>query len=1252
MLSKEELSQIKFTNLVQHTHWTIPMGIGNVKKQVVGTIKKGLHGFAISDHNVMSGVLELYGLSKDKDFLEKNKISSLPIMIGVKLNFTDDLDNKDLSRLFHLTLFAKSNKGFKNISYLTSISSDEDHYFQTNRLGIHELLERSEDVMIGSGGVNGLLGQAILKGTGQEEDLAQIFKDNFGENFYIEIHYRPMRKHWDSGLKKYIEEKDDVQKMVNLRLIEIARKLNIRCCLVQNSYMLEEKHFLLQDILIKNHPDYKKSGWSLDQPYQVMNVEEMYNYIQKNSSYITDEMFREFCDNTQYVLDQCRKIKLEFSPSLPAIKYEEHEVNLDPSYEIKLEDLRKKMVGRCDLMVHLIDKSVDDISLRTTLKTIIRLGKINWDNQKEIDLLAFELKVMQRNGVIKLCDYFLLLEDVTNYVVSIGKYRGFGRGSGSGSILTYAMDISDTHPIKYGLLFERFLTKERIGTYFFEIKGYPLLIKETEDLSNPYYDKILKLIDQNRVKDINQEYLEKELFYLECNPNVAEYLYNAVQDIKSKGQKIENENNSTLSYLFDITDSIPNEFLKSTDTVLPDFDYDTDARDEVKHYLTQKYGRNHVTLLGTVGTLKTKGALKDIIRQLRPLKGPNGEIIKKEMTFDEVNELSKKFNLLKPTDFKTEIEFYEASIEADASLKKWVQDNPDIDDALRMLLGNAKSTGIHAGGIVVSSKNVLDIAPMTWNHDEKMWVTQTEMGYVEKSGLIKYDFLGLKTLGDLNRVLKLVNERHGTNFNLSNVPMDDKRVLEMFVKGMTESVFQFNTDLATSILVQLKEIRGILDLAMITSIARPGPLQMGMDKTFISRNTGKEKVEYLHETLTPILKNTYGILCYQENIIQVAKQIGDFDNDSSVNIMKALSKKQLDKVLKFKDKFIKNAQKHGYTEAKANELWSLMESFASYGFNLSHAAAYACVSYLCMWFKAHYPAEWYSAVLTGADKDDFKVLYPKWKDSIRKPDINRSKDTFIIDDDNKVVMPFSAINGVGIKAVESIIKGQPYVSFADFYLRSDKRQVNKTSVINLIFSGCFDSLNPDPEGTSLNKWRKLKILEFYKLKYGNKKPSKAEKETDDAFLKEVANMNRGSMLLKEVSLLNFTAFDYFEYYKDKMTDGARSRFGYEAIRPEEVAEYDSDSMVIVGGSIESIEIAPVKNKNSKIFGQEMARIRLSNAGHSIDLVVFPKSLKEDDDKGGGMIRQLAEYTPVIIKGKVNRFNGKLSLVYEAGMILI
>jgi len=1388
-----DLSKIKFTNLVQRSHWTIPMGVGNVKKQIQGVLKKGLNGFVITDQNIMSGVLETYFLSKDKDFLEKSKIEKLPIGIGAIMDFTDDLENKDLSRLFSLTLYAKNQTGYKNLIYLNSISSDPNHTDIENlkghkRLSISELMERSEDLVVGSGGINGLLAQSIIKGTGQEEDLAQIFKENFGDDFFIEIHYRPIKTNWDQTLKKYVANDDDIQKTVNLRLIEIAEKYNIKCCLVQSSYMTDPSYYKIQNILIQNHPDYKKSGWILDQPYAIMSVEEMYEFIKTNSPYISDENFIKFCENTQIILEKVKNIKLDFTPSLPQIKYGEHEVNLDKSYEDKLIELRNNLVGFCDLMVHVIDKSINDISLRTTIKTIIRLKKIDWNNKEEVERLAFELKVMQLNGAIRLLDYFLLLEDVTNYVRSIGKYRGFGRGSGGGSFLTYVMDISDVQPIKYKLLFERFLTKERIGVFYFDIENYPYIRKEEENLENPSFQKIKDMIINDREKDINSDYLEKELFYLECNPNDADYLYETAQSILKNGQKIENKNNSTISYLIGITDKIPTDFIKSTPTTLPDFDYDTDARDEVKVYLTQKYGINNVTLMGTIGTLKTKGAIKDIIRQLRPLVDEDGKIIKAEMPQDDVNALTKKFDLFKPADFKTEIEFFEATVKADNSLQKFFNENKDIDEALRLLLGNAKSTGIHAGGIVVSARNVLEVMPMTWSFDENMWITQSEMAYVERVGLIKYDFLGLKTLGDLNRVLKLVNERHNKNYNLSNIPMDEKEIFELFVRGLTESVFQFNTPLATSILVQLKDVKSIVDLAIITSIARPGPLAMEMDKTFIGRNTEKEPITYLHPSLKNILNETLAILVFQEQVLEISKEIGDLDKDDSVKLMKALSKKKPESVQKLIEKLKTNAIKNkGFTDHTAQTMIDLIQAFSLYAFNKcltgdtliktekddsisildiknklkkekvflksfnvetsssfndeclavhesgevdvyevefedgskvkctmnheflcengikytlkeiiaknykimtssdkttigiknikligkeqtydvemrsdfhnfilengivsgnSHAVAYAAVSYLCMWFKSHYPLEWYSAVLTGADKEDFKIIYPKWKDSINRPDINLSKEGFIIDDTvKKVIMPLSSIEGVGDKAADNIIKNQPYSSFSDFYSKIDKRQVNKKTILSLIFSGTFDSMKP--EDFSVNKWRKTLVGYFIKLKHAAKKPSAKEKLEDEAFFKSVADMNRGAMLKEEITLLNFTAFDYFDYYKDKMTITAKKEFGKEAIKPGQVAEYPDKASVVVGGSVQAIKFFVVKNQNSKIFGREMASLTINNAGESVEVVIFPDTLERDPS-----IRELDDYTPVIIQGSVSRFGGKLSISYNKGIILL
>lgn len=787
------------------------------------------------------------------------------------------------------------------------------------------------------------------------------------------------------------------------------------------------------------------------------------------------------------------------------------------------------------------------------------------------------------------------------------------------------------------------------------------------------FKKLQSLILKDRLTAHNKKNYDQELFYLECNPEDCNYVLKVYDQLTQSNQKTLNPNNSTIMYLLGLTDVAPHGMISKTPTTLPDIDYDTDARDEIKNYLVKKYGEDHVSLLGTYNTLKVKGAIKDVVRRVRP-----------EMSFDEVNGITKKFDLIKRTDtekmkeilvgkgdqysfitdYSSELAFFYSTQEIDKDLKNWFEQNVEVKEAVIQLLGNAKSTGIHAGGIVVSSADIKQIVPLTYERGEKVWVTQPEMGIVESAGLIKYDFLGLNTLGDLNRCLKLVNKRHGTKYTLSNIPLDDKSIFDEFQKGNVISVFQFDTDLVQPNLMKMKEIKSIKDLAIITSIWRPGPLNMGMDKIFINRKNGDEKIEYLDPSLESILHDTYGIFVFQEQIMQAVQLIGGLTGDESVTVLKAMGKKDAGKLTKFEKKFKDNGikkfpsfsqivsyedfeTKEKKKEKKIDVLWNLLFSFSAYGFNKSHAIAYACVSYLCMWFKKYYPVEWIGSVLDGSDKEDFKSMYQKWSEFILRPDVNESKQTYYISSDSKhVVMPFSAVNGIGDKAVESIVAAQPFASFEDFYNRVEKRKVNKKVFVNLIFSGCFDRFKT-PELT-VSKYRKALAHEFIVLRHKEKKPGKLDKEQDDAFLLESDQLTRGRILMKEIGLLNFTSFDYHEFFKEKMTTECRRLFGVEASRPQEVLHLKDKTEVVIGGAIQSIAFVPIKT--GKMMGKEMALIQLSNNGVSIRITIFPGDL-ERDDRSGGELRKLQEGTPMIIKGSVNLWNGNFGVIYKEGVIL-
>ena len=751
------------------------------------------------------------------------------------------------------------------------------------------------------------------------------------------------------------------------------------------------------------------------------------------------------------------------------------------------------------------------------------------------------------------------------------------------------------------------------------------------------FEKIKSLFLKERITEETGPLIERELFYLECNPEVAEQILRAYEKLKKTGVKTSNPSNSMVIYAIGLADKTPTKPITQSPTTLPDIDYDTDARDQIKNYLVNKYGQDKVSLLGTYNTLKVKGAIKDVVRQLRP-----------KMPFEEVNKITKKFDLLKRTDFDQELEFYNATLEADPELRLWLDQNKDISDAVVQLIGNAKSTGIHAGGIVVSSEDIKTIVPLSYERNEHIWITQPEMADVEWAGLIKYDFLGLNTLQDLNKCLKMVNKRHNKSYNLSNIPIDDKKVFDEFTKGNTVSIFQFNTPLATGILTKLKSVDSLNDLALITSIARPGPLNMGMDQTFIKRKNGEEKISYLHPSLEPHLKDTYSIMVFQEQVMSIVMDLGGISANDSVVVLKAMGKKQKDKLVKFKQKFISNSQKkYQMTEKLAAEIWDYIEAFAEYGFNKSHAIAYGMLSYICAWLKYYYPLEWVAAVLSNASKDDFKVMYQHWNDFLQKPDVIISKDTYFIDDaSKKVVMPLSAVNGVGESALQAIIAAQPYKSFEDFYTRVEKRKVNRSIVLNLIFAGCFDKFKP--LDVSENKFRKELVKKFVEVKAKIKKTTKQEKEQDKILLMEIDSMTRGRILMKEIELLNFTAFDYHSYYKDKMTVVAKNMFGKEAKRPYEILNEKDKTDVVIGGAIETIEFKPIRT--GKYMGKERAIIRFTNQGGAVEVIIFPWVL-EQDDKAGGALRKITELTPMIIKGQVSIWNGNFSVIYKEGIQL-
>jgi DNA polymerase-3 subunit alpha len=433
MLSKEELSKIRFVNTHLHTMYSILDGVGTVSDHICQNLHKGHEGMAITDHGVMSGCIQLYKMSKDKDFLKKiGRDKPVPIIMGSELYITRSISERNPEKKYnHITVLAKNEVGYRNLCELTSIASKEDHFYSRPRIELSELFKYKEGLIITSGCFIGMIPQAIYRETGEEEDLLLMFKKEFGDDFYLELHLSDISKVWEKTLKKHVNQGFNPQEKVNRRIIELGKQHNIKTVISLDSHMPKKEHHFIQSIMIWNSPS-GKDGWHFPDAYYTMSVEEMYNKCQKVCPYIDDQLFIDSCAASIEILDKCKDCKLEFEPLLPAMQYQEHPVNtekeLNDTLEARLDQYQKDYAEKDKDFAQLLEVSRTDYALRTALKVIVNNKKVDLDDDIARERLTMETNTIQRNGVVKLIDYFMLLEDVTKFVRENGHARGFGRG--------------------------------------------------------------------------------------------------------------------------------------------------------------------------------------------------------------------------------------------------------------------------------------------------------------------------------------------------------------------------------------------------------------------------------------------------------------------------------------------------------------------------------------------------------------------------------------------------------------------------------------------------------------------------------------------------------------------------------------------------------------------------------------------------------------------------------------------------------
>ncbi len=887
-----------FVPLHLHTEYSLLDGAIKIEELIKQAQSFKMPAVAITDHGNIFGAIYFYR--------EAIKAGIKPIIgceVYVAPNSRFDRTKTNIENgmseeaSFHLILLAKDNRGFKNLASLITRAYTEGFYYKP-RID-RELLEQY------SGGLIGLT--ACLKGEvpyylqrGQIErarDAALYYKHILGpDNFFLEIQRNGMPE----------------QEEVNKRLIELSKELHIPLVATNDCHYLMKEDAKAHDILLciqtgKTIKDEKRMRMATDEFY-FKSPEEM-----KRAFHETPEAIK----NTVVIAERCN---LEFVLGR----------NLLPKYDLP---------NGVSADSYLADLTINGLK-----------AKFNGNPpQSYVSRLNMELEIIKKMGF---SSYFLIVWDFINYARGKGIPVGPGRGSAAGSLVAYCLGITEIDPIKYNLLFERFLNPERIS--------------------------------------------------------------------------------------------------------LPDIDVDfcKDRRQEVINYVSEKYGKDRVAQIITFGTMAAKAAIRDVGRVL-------------DIPYAEVDRIAK----LVPS--------HNISIEDAIKIEPRLKELYDSNEVVRELLdiskrleGVTRHASTHAAGVVIAPEPLTNFMPLYKNPSEDVIITQFDMKSVEKIGLLKFDFLGLKTLTVIEKTVNYIKHK-GKEINLSEIPLDDKDTYELLSSGDTTGIFQLESKGMRDILVKMRPNR-FEDLIALVALYRPGPIGSGMIDDFIKRKKGEIDVHYELPQLKEILDETYGVILYQEQVMRIANKIANFSMAQADILRKAMGKKDLDAMERLKDVFISGAIANGISEKVASRLFDLMALFAEYGFNKSHSAAYAYLSYQTAYLKTHYPVEFMTANLTAdmGDTDKIVRLINECKNmsiEILPPDINESEREFKIVG-NSVRFGLEAVKGVGLSAIEVIMdersKGK-FKSFQDFIDRIDNRKVNKKVIESLIKAGAFDSLYIDYKENNL-----------------------------------------------------------------------------------------------------------------------------------------------------------------------------------------
>jgi len=1046
------LEASQFVHLHNHTHHSVLDGMSKIPALMDKVKEMGMEAVALTDHGTMSGTIDFYKSAKNAEI---KPIIGMEAYVAARSRHDRD-PQKDKAR-YHLIILAMNNQGYQNLMQLSSKANLEGMYYKP-RID-HELLEEfNEGLIILSGCASGELGENLRADNYEEaKSIAAWYKSVFGDRYYLEMQDHG---HLESTARW------DVQTKINGYLEKIAAELDIPLvvtsdghylthddrdsheillCVGTGAFLADEKRMSLKDFeLHVTDPNEIIKRWSGTHPEAVL--------------------------NTKRIADRC-SVELELGkiliPTFPTPDGHNEKTYLD---ELVFQGLAWRYA----------DVPFEDAE-KMTVEAARKVIPAN-----VLERADYELGVIDRMGFN---GYFLIVQDFINWGKAQGIIFGPGRGSAAGSIIAYSVRITELDPLKYDLLFERFLNPDRIS--------------------------------------------------------------------------------------------------------MPDVDIDIQdtRRDEVIAYCTQKYGTSRVANIVTFGTMAARAAVRDVARVL-------------QVPYGESDRLAK----LIPQPVQGRHIPLVKSVVEDPDLKNEYDTNPTskrvLDFAMR-LEGTIRSHGVHAAGVVIAPDDIVKFAPVEMSQ-KGVVATQYPMGPVEEIGLLKMDFLGLSNLTIINNALRIIKKVYNTDIDLAKIDLEDKKTFELFQRGDTTGVFQLES---AGMKRYLRELKPTVfeDIVAMVALYRPGPMQFIDD--FIKRKHGEREITYMHAKMEDSLKSTYGILVYQEQVMQISRELSGFTGGEADTLRKAIGKKNIEMMGKMRTKFVDGAVELSGADRDDMEIfWKQLEDFAAYCFNKSHAACYGLISYWTAYLKAHFPDAFMAALMTS-DADDTERLAIEMNEckhmgiKVLSPDVNESFVEFaVVPNKKQIRFGMAAVKGVGTAVVEEILRARADGKFAtveDFARRVSTSRVNKKAWESLIKTGGFDTL-ADRSDLLFN----LETIQGF--------ASKIQKEALSGQTDLFGGMADMASVQPKVALtpapVRHTEKERLTWERDLLglyisahpLDHYSAYFEEQAIPLIEMTPDMDGHTVTIGGLIASVRSIVTKS------GTKMAFVKLEDKTHETELIIFPK----------------------------------------------